>query len=524
MRALRIAGTVAHAASRTAAGAAARTIARTAVMALLGCLLVPAFGRAAEPIVIGGKIFTESYILGEIAAQSIAAHSSVPVERKLGMGSTGILFEALKSGAIDVYADYTGTLAEAILKQPQLKSVDEIRRALAPMDLVISGPLGFNDTYAIAVKDSFAAQHQLHTISDLRRVQSTLRAAFSYEFMDRKDGYTGMVDSYQLHFDPQKISRMEHSLSFQAIADDAVDVIDVYSTDAKIKKFNLRLLEDDRGYFPVYQAVWVARKAFVERYPQEWEILRKLEGTISESAMQDMNAEADIQKESFGKIAAQFLGAAAGAAAPDAESATQKIWQRTREHLWLVGVALLFSLIVGIPLGVIAVRFHAAGQGILIVSALVQTVPSLALLCFLIPLFGVGTKPALAALCLYSLLPVVLNTFTGVRGVDPLHVENARAFGMSRSQVLFRIVLPLASPTMLAGIKTATIVSIGTATLAALVGAGGYGAPIVSGLSLNDIPTILTGAIPAALMALIAHGLFELLGWAVIPAGLRKHQ
>jgi osmoprotectant transport system permease protein len=179
---------------------------------------------------------------------------------------------------------------------------------------------------------------------------------------------------------------------------------------------------------------------------------------------------------------------------------------------------------VGIPLGILAVRFHAAGQAILMVSALIQTVPSLALLCFLIPLFGVGTKPALAALCLYSLLPVVLNTFTGVRGVDPIHLENARAFGLNGRQVLFRIVLPLASPTMLAGIKTATIVSIGTATLAALVGAGGYGAPIVSGLSLNDVPTILTGAIPAALMALVAHGLFEVMGVLLIPKGLRKHK
>jgi osmoprotectant transport system permease protein len=487
---------------------------------LLPGLLMPAAGRAADAIVVGGKIFTESYILGEIAAQSIAAQSPLPVERKLGMGSTGILFEALKSGAIDVYPDYTGTLAEAILKQPQLKSVDEIRRALIPMDLAISAPLGFNDTYAIAVKDSFAKEHELHTISDLRRVQSTLRAAFSYEFMDRKDGYPGMVDDYQLRLVPQKVTRMEHSLSFQAIDENAVDVIDVYSTDAKIKKFNLRLLEDDRGYFPVYQAVWVARKAFVDQHPHEWQILRKLEGSISETAMLDMNAQADIQKQSFARVASQFLGAAA----PDAESGAQKIWQRTREHLWLVGVSLLFSLIVGIPLGIIAVRFHAAGQGILIVSALVQTIPSLALLCFLIPVFGVGTKPALAALCLYSLLPVVLNTFTGVRGVDPLHLENARAFGLNRRQVLLRIVLPLASPTMLAGIKTATIVSIGTATLAALVGAGGYGAPIVSGLSLNDIPTILTGAIPAALMALIAHAMFELLGWALIPAGLRKHQ
>ena len=473
---------------------------------------------AADPIVIGGKIFTESYVLGEIAAQSIEASSQVPVTRKLGMGSTGILFEALKSGAIDVYPDYSGTLAEAILKRPELKSLDEIRQALSGLGLTISGSLGFNDTYALAVKEEFAKQHDLHSIGDLIPIESGVRAGFSYEFMDRKDGYPGLVESYHLSFNAQKISRMEHSLSYQAIDQNAIDLIDVYSTDAKIKKLHLQLLKDDHNYFPVYQAVWVARQSFVEKHPREWQTLVGLEGQISEESMLDMNAQADIQKIAFDKIAARFLGAEA----PASKGWLREVARRTKEHLWLVGVSLLFSVLVGIPLGVTAVRFHAAGQAILLSSAVVQTVPSLALLCFLIPVFGVGNKPALAALCLYSLLPVVLNTFTGIRAVNPVHLENARAFGLNRRQVLFRVVLPLASPTLLAGIKTATIVSIGTATLAALVGAGGYGAPIVSGLALNDIRTILTGAIPAALMALVAHAVFELLGLVLIPAGLRR--
>jgi osmoprotectant transport system permease protein len=490
---------------------------------LAGCVaamfgLLPAGVVAADAIVVGSKAFTEGYVLGEIAAQTIESASTVAVKRKLGMGSTGILFEALKSGGIDVYSDYTGTLAEAILKRPDLKSIEGIQQALLAMDLVMSGPLGFDDTYALAVKESFAEQHQLHTISDLAGVEDKVRAAFSYEFMDRKDGFQGMAASYHLHFAPRNVSRMEHSLTYQAIDDGAVDLIDLYSTDAKIEKSQLRVLKDDRGYFPVYQAVWVARKAFTEQHPLEWQALLNLQGSITERAMIDMNAQADIQHLSFAKIAAQHLGSEA----PRSQSLKSSILQRTREHLWLVGIALLFSVLVGIPLGLVAARFHAAGQAILIFSALIQTVPSLALLCFLIPLFGVGMKPALAALCMYSLLPVVLNTFTGIRSIDPKHVENARAFGMTGRQILLRIVLPLASPTVLAGIKTATIVSIGTATLAALVGAGGYGAPIVSGLSLNDVPTILTGAIPAALMALIAYGVFEILGVALIPAGLRK--
>jgi osmoprotectant transport system permease protein len=490
---------------------------------LAGCVaamfgLPPASAVAADAIVVGSKAFTEGYVLGEIAAQTVESASTVPVTRKLGMGSTGILFEALKSGGIDVYSDYTGTLAEAILKRPDLKSIEDIQQALLAMDLVMSGPLGFDDTYALAVKESFAEQHNLHSISDLAGVENKIRAAFSYEFMDRKDGFQGMAASYRLHIAPKNVNRMEHSLTYQAIDDGAVDLIDLYSTDAKIEKSQLRVLKDDHGYFPVYQAVWVARKDFTERHPREWQALLNLQGSISEQAMIDMNAQADIQHLSFAKIAARHLGFEA----PRSQSLKSNILQRTREHLWLVGIALLFSVVIGIPLGLVAVRFHAAGQAILIFSALIQTVPSLALLCFLIPLFGVGMRPALAALCLYSLLPVVLNTFTGIRSIDPKHVENARAFGMTGRQILLRIVLPLASPTVLAGIKTATIVSIGTATLAALVGAGGYGAPIVSGLSLNDVPTILTGAIPAALMALIAYGLFEVLGLLLIPAGLRK--
>jgi len=491
---------------------------RKLLLAVLLCSGLCANAVSAPAIVVGSKIFTEGYVLGEVAAQTIEASSPpVPVTRKLGMGSTGILFQSLSSGAIDVYADYTGTLTEAIIKNPQLKSQQEIQNALAKLNLVMSDPLGFNNTYALAVRESFARQNNVHTITDLARLKGTVRAAFSYEFMDRADGWPGLAAAYHLDLSAKNVNRMEHSLTYQAIDQNAVDVIDVYSTDAKIRKFDLRVLDDDRAYFPVYQAVWVARKDFVDRYPAQWQALQKLAGTIDVNTMLDMNAAADIDKQSYAQIAARFRGAQARVT----DTLTSRIAHRTVEHLWLVAISLVFSIVIGVPLGVAAVRFQTTGQAILLLSAMIQTVPSLALLCFLIPLFGVGTKPALVALCLYSLLPVVLNTFTGIRSIDPRHLENARAFGLNSRQILFRIVLPLASPMLLAGVKTATIVSIGTATLAALVGAGGYGAPIVSGLSLNDVPTILTGAIPAALMAWLAHGFFEVLGKFLIPAGLQ---
>jgi len=488
---------------------------RKVLLFLLFCSNAMAADKA---IVVGSKIFTEGYVLGEVAAQTIEASSPpVPVIRKLGMGSTGILFQSLSSGAIDVYADYTGTLTEAIIKNPNLKSQREIQAALGKLNLVMSEPLGFNNTYALAVRESFARQNNVRTISDLARLKTPVRAAFSYEFMDRADGWPGLAAAYHFALPPKSVNRMEHSLTYQAIDQNAVDVIDVYSTDAKIRKFDLRVLDDDLAYFPVYQAVWVARKEFVQKFPAQWDVLQKLSGTIDVNTMLDMNAAADIDKKSYAEIAAHFRGAQAQVS----DTFTSRIAHRTVEHLWLVAISLLFSIVIGVPLGIAAVRYHTAGQAILLLSAMIQTVPSLALLCFLIPLFGVGTKPALVALCLYSLLPVVLNTFTGIRSIDPRHLENARAFGLNGRQILFRVTLPLASPMLLAGVKTATIVSIGTATLAALVGAGGYGAPIVSGLSLNDVPTILTGAIPAALMAWLAHGLFEVLGKILIPAGLR---
>src|SRR5580698_4461102 len=295
--------------------------------------LLSSAAMAADTVVVGSKIFTEGYVLGELAAQSIeAARPPVAVVRKLGMGSTGILFQSLNSGAIDVYSDYTGTLAEAILKNPNLRSVTEIHAALLKMGIVISAPLGFDNTYALAVPEEFAQREGLHTISDLARLHATLRAGFSYEFMDRQDGYPGLAQRYDLGLDPAHVNRMEHSLTYQAIAEGAVDVIDVYSTDAKIREFKLRVLTDNLGYFPSYQAVWVARTAFVEKYPAQWRALRQWEGRINATTMQDLNAQADIDKRSVAQVAAGFRGSSV-----PAQTLAGQIGRRTLEHLWLVG-------------------------------------------------------------------------------------------------------------------------------------------------------------------------------------------
>jgi osmoprotectant transport system permease protein len=193
----------------------------------------------------------------------------------------------------------------------------------------------------------------------------------------------------------------------------------------------------------------------------------------------------------------------------------------TVDHLLLVVVALGSGIVIGVPLAIVAARRRLLGQVELISVGVLQTVPALALLCFMIPLFGIGKVPALVALSLYALLPIVRNTYTGLIGLDRGIIEVSDVLGLDRWQRLTRIELPLASLSMMAGIKTAAVTTVGTATLAAFIGGGGYGTLIVRGLALNDPSTILAGAVPSALMALAIHGGFELLDMVVVPTGLR---
>ncbi len=469
--------------------------------------------KAAE-ITVGSKTFTESYILGELIAQILEERADLTVSRKFGLGGTGVLFEALNAGDIDIYAEYTGTIAEAILKKPHLKTTKEISEQLEKLDLVITAPLGFNNTYALAVPAPVAQKYDLEKMSDLVNFPD-LTLAVSYEFMDREDGFYKMSSHYGFSFTDVKV--MEHALSYEAAATGKADVLIVYTTDAKIKSLNLVVLKDDLNFFPEYNAVILARKEFAEGHPKAWSLLRATRRTIDAETMIGLNASVDIDKKSFAQAVSAHLGLEGSSGNP----IYARVVKRTKEHLILVTLSVIFSICVGVPLGVMAVRSKHLGQSILLLSGVVQTIPSLALLCFLIPIFGIGVKPALFALCLYSLLPVVMGTFVGINGIDPTLNETAKAMGMSRWHRLILVELPLASHNIVAGVKTATIIGIGTATLAALIGAGGYGAPILTGLALNDMNTILLGAIPAAVMAIVAHALFDLLGRFVIPKGLR---
>jgi osmoprotectant transport system permease protein len=478
---------------------------------------------AQQTLVIGSKRFTESYILGEVALQTARA-AGAQAEHKQGMGNTGILFAAIKSGSIDLYPDYTGTVARELLES-EASDLESLNRGLQSLGLGVAVPLGFEDTYALAMLDSEAQRLGVKSISDLAG-QAQLRFGLSHEFLNRNDGWPGLVRTYAL---PQAPSGLDHGLAYEALAARQIDVMDIYSTDAKIAKYKLRVLLDDRHFFPEYEAVLVYRLDVPQRFPQAWAALQKLQGRISADRMVAMNAAAELDGKGFGEIAASFLASPGSSSAGSGGKASfwsllfgDDFWRLTRQHLVLVFASLAAAILAGIPLGVWAARTPVAAQPVLASVGLIQTVPSLALLAFLIPVLGtIGTWPALVALFLYSLLPIVRNTYSGLTDIAPPLRESARALGLPAGARLRLVELPLAARSILGGIKTSAVINVGTATIAAFIGAGGYGERITTGLALNDNAMLLAGAVPAAALALLVHALFELLDQSLIPAGLR---
>jgi osmoprotectant transport system permease protein len=479
---------------------------------------VPVFlihSSSAAEITIGSKKFTESYVLGEIAKR-VLIDAGIPAEHRQGMGGTIILWQALRGGQIDVYPEYTGTIAQEILKSDRALSLDQIRDSLARFGVAMTEPLGFNNTYALVMRRSEAQQLGIRTISDLRK-HPELKIALTHEFLDRQDGWQPLRERYTL---PQRnVIGIDHALGYSALANGSINVKDAYSTDAKIEQNDLVVLEDDFQFFPKYEAVFLFRLSMPTNAIAA---LRRLEGTLDEKRMVRLNAEAERTKN-YTRAANLYFESGAGSGNTAGESFPQKLARWTLRHLQLAGFSLMLSVIFGIPLGIVASRGGAIGQAILGFASIVQTIPSLALLALLVPLpfFGISVRTAIAALFLYGLLPIVRNTASGLQDIPRSLRESAIALGLSPITRLWEIYLPMASRSILSGIKTSAVINVGTATLAALIGAGGLGEPILSGLNLNDHVTILEGAIPAAVLALLVQWFFDLLDRVLIPKGLR---
>src|SRR6185437_15736272 len=494
---------------RRARGRVSLATAPRAFWRLFACSLAlalaapPRPARAAQPrtLRIASKAFTESVVLAEIAA-ALERAAGVPVEHQVGLGGSRVLWDALANGAVDVYPEYTGTLLDEIFA----------RDGTAP------GAPARDRAWLIRQ----LAARGVAQISDLR-AHPELRFGFSNEFMSRHDGWPALRRRYDL---PQSgVQGLDHDLAYRALARGAADATDLYTTDPQIRRYGLLPLRDDLQFFQRYDAVFLYRLEIADRLgPAAVAALQRLSGRIDEATMTALNARAQLDRVPQAAVAAAFVRERFGiAAAPASATPGRALLRRVGEHLVLVGISLLAAILVALPLGILAAKQPRLGQAVLAAVGVVQTLPTLALLVFMIPLFGIGALPAIVALFVYGLLPIVRNTHAGLSGIPDSLRESAEALGLSPWARLRLIELPLASPLILAGIQSAAVINVGTATLGALIGAGGLGQPIFTGIRLDDMGLVLQGAIPASLLALAVQGLFELVERLLVPRGLRQH-
>ena len=478
-------------------------------MALFGWL--PLF--AGEPIVVASKNFTESYLLGEVIAQRLE-QAGMEVDRRFGLGGTLICFEALLAGEIDVYVEYSGTLEQTILKLGQRTSILGLNERLLSRGLSLLSPLGFNNTYAIVVRKEVAEEFSLERISQLTEYPD-LRVVVSHEFLEREDGWPGMRRVYGFDWIPEGI---EHGLAYQAMADGSIDITDAYSTDGELQRYDLTVLADDKAFFPTYLAIPLIRD---DLSPRAQAAIEDLAGTLDDSSMASLNASVVFEGEDFASAARNHLRSIGFDVADGRSNTFDDLIRNTQRHLWLTAIALLTATVVGIVLALAVFQVTWISNAVLYVAGLLQTIPSIALLALMIPIFGIGMLPAVMALFLYSLLPIVRNSVTALATVDPVLRRVGKAMGLTRYDEIRYVYVPLAMPAILAGVRTAAVISIGTATLAAFIGAGGLGDPIVTGLALNDTSLILQGAIPAAVLAIATELMFEGIERVLVPRHLK---
>lgn len=484
---------------------------------LLFCYFLPSITSGQQPIRVGAKHFNEGYILSEMISQ-ILEEGGYTVQRSFNLGGTSVSFEALRTGSIDVYPEYTGTISAEILKSNQTSTWQEINMDLRNrFQLEISSPYGFNNTYALVIRKELAAKLEIRNVSDLEE-NKNLKIGLSYEFIERKDGWRNLATFYNL---PQKPIALEHGLAYQAILENKIEITDAYSTDGEINQYNLLLLDDDKRFFRDYQAV----SFYSVNLPQKAKrLLDQLSSLISNEDMQGLNASALFENMTHKEIAHAFLvrkGIVTGKSGTK-QSKLGRILEKTWEHVTLTFIALVASIIVAVPIGIWLYRLPRFSRIILYGTGILQTIPSIALLALMIPVLGIGKVPAIFALFLYALLPILRNTVIGLATVDPILKNVASAMGLNPRQRLRLVELPLALPMVLTGIRTAAVINVGTATLAAFIGAGGLGEFIVTGLALNNADMILMGAIPAALLAVFIELLFEAIEWWLIPNHLRQ--
>jgi len=497
-----------------------RAYARAGLVALMLAVCLGGAATAQESdstLSIGSKKFTENVLLGWMGTHLVRAEG-LSVTHRAELGGSRFLWEALRRGDIDAYPEYTGTLRQELLADADV-APGALPDTLAQYGIGLTAPIGFNNTYALGMRADHAAELGIETISDLRD-HPDLRFGFSNEFIDRSDGWPSLVQAYNL---PHTARGVDHDIAYRGLSSGQLDVIDLYSTDAKIERYDLRVLRDDRDYFPEYEAVYLYRRDLTTRAPAAVRALKRLEGRIPADTMRRLNARSHIDQVDEEVVAAEFLRRSMNVeVTTDTDTRWERLRRYTGEHLVLVGVSLGLALLLGLPLGILAAKRHLLGPALLGLVGVIYTIPALALLALMVPPLGLGRVPAIAALFLYSLLPIVWTTYTGLKDISGPLIESAEALGLSAWARLWRVELPLAARSVFAGLKIAVIINIGAATLGALIGAGGYGQPILTGIRRATLGLILEGTVPAAVLTIVALALLEALERSVLPRSMQS--
>jgi osmoprotectant transport system permease protein len=492
-----------------------------------------------SPIVVASKPFTESYLLAEMVAQ-LLERRGLAVERRIGLGATDVAFAAIRRGDIDVYPEYTGTGLQVLLGDSAtgLSAAETYRRVAAgsvrAFDVTWLPPLGFENTYAIAVSRRTAERLRLRTLADLGRPDVALRAGLTPDFIGRADGLPRLQQV--TGWTPRETRPLSAVVKYSALRSASVDVIDAYSTDGRLAGDSLVVLTDNVSAFPPYEASLVVSARLRDTQPHVIALLTQLSGMIDEGAMRRCNAALELEGAELRRTAARALDELAlprgqGDAArqmlrPPRAGLLDAAWWADMprwlgRHFFLALTALTLAVIVGGTFGTWLALSARRADLLLRLLGAIQTIPGIALLVLCIPLFGIGAPPAIFALWLYALLPIVQGVYTGLRFTDRATLQASVALGLSPWQQLRDVRIPLAAPALISALRTASVLTVGGATLAAFVGGGGLGEPIATGLSLADQRLVLAGAIPSALLAILLDLLLAGLARLVTPAHLR---
>ncbi|RLA63412.1 MAG: hypothetical protein DRQ88_04645 [Epsilonproteobacteria bacterium] len=462
------------------------------------------FAKATPVLTVGSKLETENKILAEIIAQALETTGEVQIERKFSLGSSGVIYNTLKKGDIDIYPEYSKRIGEVVISSQWQRHLYQINKALAGEGILMAGLLGFNNSYSLVVKKDNVKFKNIENISDLKGFTSYQRA-FSYDFLRAQDGFSSVFKAYGIDTGIKHRSfKMKKDRLIGALNSGEVDLIQVGSTSPDIVRHNLKVIKDDKKHMSRNFGIILVKGSFAKRFPASWKLLNDvILKKITNDDMAKMNAQVELEGKTYSTVAMSFLKKAG---LDTRFSLWKQISPKFFTHLQLVIIPLLFSTLFGLFLVVMATKNKVFEKLVSSINRFYKPIPFLIILCVLIPFLGTGKVPVYMALFIFGIFPIV-------KWSKSTNEEDANLSWWGT---------PMASHNIWAGIKNTAFINVGIATLAAYIGAGGLGDLIISGLSGKDKNLILMGVIPAIILAAFIHLIVELSDKYTTPKSLRR--